>query len=330
MLKRLPIVVATAAALVLTMGAPAFAIDGDTPGTTTPEVTPGAGNGGISVVITQSSSWGGSTATTTGTTTTTVAPMCWFEAGMTGYEYYEYWKPGGPAREADTLDDYAAQGLLNPEYEKYATDTTGYWYDPTCQYDAPAATRGPYVVRDSIYVPAGTPAPVAQVEIDPVVLAQAARDAMDLPEGTLRWNPSLAGSGATVVGTDTWVWLEGGAPTITVTAQIPGGLGATVTANFASMTLKAGKFAAPETCTNPGTPWTAGATDTCSLTFTRSTADGTDTKLPPATLTATQTWAATWNTTEDPTPQPFDGDAPTVTATAQLPVAEIQSIVTRG
>ncbi|GEK22313.1 hypothetical protein [Cellulomonas xylanilytica] len=330
MLKRLPLVLATAAALVLGAVAPATAaggIDGDKGGTTPPEVTPGSGNGSIQVVITQSTSSGGGVVTTTGASTAWVAPMCWFEAGMTGYEYYEYWKPGGPARESDTLDDYAYQGLLNPEYEKYATDQTGYWYDPTCQFDAPASTRGPYILRESIYVPAGTPPPVAQVEIDPEVLARAARDAMELPQGELRWNPSLDGTGATVVNAETWVWLDGGAPTVFVRAEIPNVLAATVTANMTGLTLE-GDGAGVTRCDGPGTPWTAGAGNpTCSLTFTRSSADGTTSLLPTSTLTATQNWTASWSTDADPTPREIEGD--TVTTTAELPVAEIQSIVTR-
>ncbi len=233
---------------------------------------------------------------------------------------------GRSARESDTLDDYAYQGLLNPEYEKYATDQTGYWYDPTCQFDAPASTRGPYILRESIYVPAGTPPPVAQVEIDPEVLARAARDAMELPQGELRWNPSLDGTGATVVNAETWVWLDGGA-TVFVRAEIPNVLAATVTANMTGLTLE-GDGAGVTRCDGPGTPWTAGAGNpTCSLTFTRSSADGTTSLLPTSTLTATQNWTASWSTDADPTPREIEGD--TVTTTAELPVAEIQSIVTR-
>ena len=66
-----------------------------------------------------------------------VAPRCWHASGWTGYDYYEYWKDGGPARSQRTLDDYAAQGLLNPDFADYATATEGAWWEPTCRSDVP-------------------------------------------------------------------------------------------------------------------------------------------------------------------------------------------------
>lgn len=42
-----------------------------------------------------------------------VDPVCWYRRGQTGMEYFEYWKPGGPARQSCTLEAYAAQGLLH-------------------------------------------------------------------------------------------------------------------------------------------------------------------------------------------------------------------------
>jgi hypothetical protein len=248
---------------------------------------------------------------------------------MTGHDYYEYWKDGGEAGKSDTLNDFIYQGGRHEGFETHKDDTEGHWYGPICQYDAPASVRDPYQLRPAIYVMAGETPPVTEVQVDPEVLAQMARDAMDLPEGTVRWNPSLVGSGATVVNTDTWVWLDGADVTISVTAAIPSGLAATVTADLAHLTLSAPGYAPRTECAGAGTPWTAGATSTdCSLLFTRSTANGSSAKLPTTTITATAAWTATWNTTADATPRAIAVDP--VTTTAEIPVAEIQSIVTRG
>ena len=68
-----------------------------------------APGGSVSVVVSASGqrSGGGSFETRVRTS----APVtCWYGRGMSGLEYFEYWKPGGPARQADTLDKYAAQG----------------------------------------------------------------------------------------------------------------------------------------------------------------------------------------------------------------------------
>ncbi|GEL98884.1 hypothetical protein [Cellulomonas terrae] len=340
MLRRLALAVVAATALSLVAVAPAMADDppgfeGNVPGLpspSTPEVTPGAGAGSVQVTVSQTGTTAGGTTFSPPTTVRTVAPICWYSRGQTGYDYYEYWKPGGPARNAGTLDAYAAQGLLHPNYEAYATDTTGYWYEPRCQYDAPTETYLAYRgTHPPVFVPAGEPAPAQDATVDPEVLAQIASESMDLPEGTIRWNPSLVGSGATVVNTDTWVWVEGAATSVSVTASIPSGLSATVNAVLSGMELSA-PGSDGTTCADTGTPWTAGATSTsCALTFYRSTANQpvkAGQSLPTATLTATATWTASWVSSVDPNPTALP--AQTLATTAEVPVAEIQSIVTRG
>ena len=287
--------------------------DGNSPIDPPPAPPPGpdSSSGSISVTVTVNGS------TSTGrtfasTSTSTVAPMCWLGRGPTGMEYYEYWKPGGPAREADTLDDYAAQGLLHDGFEAYATDNEGRWYESTCRVDAPAEVSSAYFLsHDAVWVPAGAPAPAPEAQVDPAVLAQIASDSMDLPRGTIRWNPSLGGTGATIVNAETWVWVEDGATTASVTAEVPG-TWARVDATLSSLTLDA-PGADSVTCPDTGTPWTAGATSTtCSTTFFRSTARlpvKSGQSMPTATLTATATCSASWVSSQDP-------DTPTEAADA--------------
>ncbi|NTW40584.1 MAG: hypothetical protein HGA44_11980 [Cellulomonadaceae bacterium] len=250
---------------------------------------------------------------------------------MSGFEYFEHWKPGGPARQSPTLDAYAAQGLLHAGYESYATDTEGHWYEATCRTDAPGAYATDYfLAHPAVWVPAGVPAPAVEAVVDPAVLAQVASDAMDLPTGTIRWNPSLDGSGATVVNMDTWVWVEDAPTTVSVRAEIPG-TWAQVDAVLSGLDLTA-PGADDAHCPDTGIPWVQGAgSTTCKINFYRSSANQTvkaGQSWPTATLTATASWTASWTSSQDATPTALP--AQTLTATAEIPVAEIQSVVTNG
>ncbi|SFJ61887.1 hypothetical protein [Cellulomonas sp. KH9] len=324
---------ALAALLILAApgGGAGYAGEGDQqspPPASTP-VTPQAGDGTIAVTVTSSGSTGEGRSFSS-SVQATVAPDCWLRAGRTGYEYYEYWKPGGEARNSGTLDDFAYQGLLHPDYEAHATDDEGRWYEPYCRYDTDAETSFEYyTTRQAVFVPAGDPPPAVDVVVDPQQLVRIAQDSMELPTGTIRWNPSLDGSGATVVNKPTFVWVEGAPADVEVTASVPG-VWARVEARVSQLRLDA-QNAESASCPDVGTPYTPGmTTSSCSLTFTRSSANLMPPKagqsLPTATLTATAVWEATWTSSVDPAPQPLDMQ--TVETSAEIPVAEIQSVVT--
>lgn len=341
MLRALAVVVATAA-LAIGLGSSAQAgprglfADGYTntgpePDPTTPVVTPEAAGGSIEVTVTTSGS------TVEGTpfarsAVRSIPPLCWYGQGKTGQEYYEYWKPGGVARESGTLDAFAAQGLLHADFESHATDTEGHWYEATCRYDAPGdqATKY-YLFHPAVWVGPADPVPPSDADVDPEVLAQIAFDAMDLPQGTIRWNPTLEGSGATVVNLDTWVWVEGAPTAVSVTAQVPSGTWARVDASMDQLNLTA-PGASPVSCADTGVAWTAGATSTsCKIVFTRSTANQpikAGYSVPTSTLTATGSWSASWVSSANPT-TPTALPAQDLTSTAEIPVAEIQTLVTR-
>jgi hypothetical protein len=161
---------------------------------------------------------------------------------------------------------------------------------------------------------------------------EAARDAMVLPTGTIRWNPSAQGSGATVVAMPTFVWVENSTTAVQVRAEIPAtNTWAQIDASMAALTLQADGAVQEKACTDNGTPYAAGmTTSSCSITFTHSSA-----KQPikpgqtqrTSTLTAVASWTATWTSSLDATPQPLE--VPTTTTSAEVPVAEIQAVVTR-
>jgi len=305
---------------------------GQQPTPAAPVVTAEAAAGSIEVTVTTS----GSTVEGvpfTRSSVRSVAPVCWYGRGMTGAAYFEYWKPGGVARQSGTLDAYAAQGLLHPGYEAYATDTAGHWYEGTCRADATADQATAYQAsHPPLFVLASQPVPAPQADVAPAVLAQVAFKAMDLPHGVIRWNPTLEGSGATVVNTDTWVWVEGSPTTVSVTAQVPSGTWAQVDATLDHLDLTA-PGADPASCKDTGVAWTKGATSTsCSIVFSHSSANQpvkTGQTLPTVTLTATGSWTATWFSSLDPTRTALP-PAQDVTTTTEIPVAEIQALVTLG
>ncbi|QQO79171.1 hypothetical protein JJJ15_11530 [Actinomyces sp. HMT897] len=170
----------------------------------------------------------------------------------------------------------------------------------------------------SVFVPAGQEPPAP--EIDPSVLAAAAWQSVTVPPPATDHNPRLTGSGATVVGVDTWVWATTATPrTLTVTATAATTT-VTLTATSTGLSLQAPDSVV--SCTGFGTPWTPDATTTdCSLTFTRSSAHLGGTTP----LTVSTTYQATWTTTTGRT-----GTLPphTTTTTTPLTVAEAQALGT--
>jgi len=308
-----------------------FGHTGQQPPTAAPVVTPEAAAGSIEVTVTTSGSTVEGVAFSR-SSVRSVPPVCWYGRGMTGQGYFEYWKAGGVARQSGTLDAYAAQGLLHPGYEAYATDAAGHWYEGTCRADATADQATAYQAsHPPLFVLASQPVPAPQADVAPAVLAQVAFEAMDLPHGVIRWNPTLEGSGATVVNTDTWVWVEGAPTTVSVTAQVPSGTWAQVDATLDHLDLTA-LGADPASCKDTGVAWTKGATSTsCSIVFSHSSANQpvkTGQTLPTATLTATGSWTATWFSSLDPARTALP--AQDLTTTTEIPVAEIQSLVTLG
>lgn len=323
-----------AAALV---GAPAVAGTASAPPSVNddPDVTPESRSGSIRVTITVRGLTAGGEVVTSRPAAVWVQPECYYMRGATGADHFEWFESG----EADLLRQ------LNPSWpselferpadlELYKDDTEGHWYHPACdgyrwldEYRTPSQEE--YLrTHDSVYVEAGENPPQTVV-IDPEVLAQIAFDEMDLPLGDVQWNPTRTGDAATFVNLETWVWLEDAPVEIEVTAEVPG-TWATVTGTLERLEISA-PGADTAVCPGAGVPWTAAQTGTpCTIVFTRSSAnqdvkDGFD--VPTTTTTVTAVWAASWTSSQDPTPTAL----PTQTqpTTAEIPVAEIQSIVSR-
>ena len=290
-----------------------------------------AGPDGLEATVTSTSQVGG-TVPFQRTVHMRVPAMCWMTAGPSGAEYAANWGEGGTFFEANGgSGGYAYIRSVYPDFEQYA-DKDGSWYTTRCRTDAPPTLVVEYLrAHPPRFVETGTPAPQPEPDVDPRVLVQAARDAVVLPTGQIRWNPSVTGSGAAVVNLPTFVWVEGSTTAVQVRAEIPTtGTWAQIDATLGGLDLAA-EGADPATCADNGTPYTPGMTSSsCAIQFTRSTA-GRPVKagqtLPTTTLTATARWTATWTSSLGTDPQPLD--VPATTTTAEVPVAEIQTIVTR-
>lgn len=283
---------------------------------------------GYEVNVTSSSTLPGNTPYRQ-TRTIRVPAMCWMAAGLTGVEYAKNWSPGGKDYVNNANGGYPWEHLVYDDYQNHA-HSEGRWYSPTCRPDAPPAYTVAYLDSHPVrFVEPTEPAPRPDPQIDPEVLAHAARDAMVLPTGTIRWNPSLNGSGATVVGIPTFVWVEDAADTVTVRAEVlETGTWAQVDARMTRLHLSA-DGAEDRTCTTLGTPYTTGMTSSdCSIEFHRSSAGlpAANGDLPTATLIATASWEAHWTSSLTTGQQQLE--VRNTTTTAHVPVAEIQTIVT--
>jgi hypothetical protein len=265
-----------------------------------------------------------------GSSVRSAPPGCWYARGWTGAQYAQYQDGGAVERARSQMPD-GYWSTPYPDYGAHAADTVGHWYEPSCS-DQPSAS---YVLEYAashppVYVLDGQDPPAVSQEIPPEVLAQIAYESMDLPQGTIRWSPSLNGSGATVVNMDTSVWVEGAPTSVSVTAQVDSGAWARVDARLDHLELQA-PGADPASCPDTGVAWAPDTDSTCVIVFYHSSANQPvkpGQTLPTATLTATGVWTATWVSSLDATPTVLDPQE--IATTTEIPVAEIQTIVTYG
>lgn len=257
-------------------------------------------------------------------------PLCWMEPYWTGAEYAAGWEPGGIFYNWDTHPNVPEADKFEPypDYEDYV-DQEGHWWIPRCRpYGAEDIEAGIpddiyafFAAHDSVFI---VPGDQPTYDIDPVFLALFAQERLDLPDPELGWNPQRAPDAATLVNLDTWVWLENSPAALDVTASA-GGTSATVVATLETMAVSA-PYADPVECTNAGVAWAADVdpADACAIVFGRSSAIFVDNLTP---VTVETTWGAEWFTGGV---SQGDLDPQTVSDTTQIPVAEVQTIVTGG
>ncbi|GIH45177.1 enoyl reductase [Microbispora rosea] len=193
--------------------------------------------------------------------------------------------------------------------------------------DGPSCAAG---LEPLVWVPEGT-VPAGGITLEQ--LMQIARAALTVPEPKIKLSPDAK----SYVNLGTWVWLDGAeAAPRSVTATLPGVMSATVTATPDHLEIDAGtkddKRATVFTagCGTTGKPYVKGADEDgtkepeCGVVYRHSSVD-----LPGKvyTLTVTSVWTVAGNGNQGGEAVPFAYDPIQVSATRDVPVGEVQSIV---
>ena len=214
-----------------------------------------------------------------------------------------------------------------PNYPAYADDDDGFWYFSRCWRErAPDSSLSAFQTMSlnymtqspPVYVPAGSAPPAPM--IDGRTLAQAAWDAVTIPEPQIGYNPTLGDSGATLVGWYTWVWATGDTPAQVTATATAGPVSATVTAVAGGLDLSAPD--AEVDCTGFGIPWSQGASGTdCTVVFTRSSAHLGGTTP----LSVSASYDVTFTASDGAA---GDLGSATTSSTVDIPGAEVQTLNT--
>ena len=255
-------------------------------------------------------------------------PPCYYQRGSTGPEMWE-----------DSHDPFLnrlleVEGI--PEDERWPDDllehkddTDGaYWYPLCTSANFPGSiedffeyAHAYFDEHDTVWVPDGEMPP--NPPVPPSILREYAREFAEVPMPVIEHNPGTEA----VVNLDTWVWLTNGSfETVEVTAR-SGPNWATVTLTPEQLSLSAPNAVQVGSCASGGTvydlsrPAASQSTD-CALQFSRSSAAQPGNVYQ---VSATTSWSATW-TGSDGSGGVLEGA--TQTATFDLPVAEVQSVVT--
>jgi hypothetical protein len=196
----------------------------------------------------------------------------------------------------------------------------GHWYAIFCGPPDPDGNF-PGHYRDNEWVPDGTPppgGPTSGAVNPPVALSQEVKRQIRPPMPTIHMNPDP--NSDQLVGLATWLWVDQndlGTQAATVNA---GPVSVTGTMSATSVTWNMGD-GHTITCQGPGTPYSSGATPTCSYTYGRSSAAQPGRRY---TVTATITWSGNYTVAG----APGGGALAPITRTASttVRVAEAQAL----
>ncbi|WP_169986135.1 hypothetical protein [Microbispora sp. H10836] len=192
--------------------------------------------------------------------------------------------------------------------------------------DGPACAAG---LEPLVWVPEGT-TPAGGITLEQ--LMQIARAALTVPEPKIKLSPDVK----SYVNLGTWVWLDGAeAAPRSVTATLPGVMSATVTATPDHLVIKSGTGADraevyDKGCGATGKPYVKGADKEgegkpeCGVVYLHSSVDQPGKVY---TLTVTSVWNVVGNGNQGGQAVPFAYDPIQVSATRDVPVGEVQSIV---
>jgi hypothetical protein len=171
----------------------------------------------------------------------------------------------------------------------------------------------------------GATTPVVVRWPSPAELAVQAFRSMNLPTPVIEYNPRRRPGhpDGTVVGIDTWWWVDGAALAAKSVSASAGPNTATVSARPMSVTFDPGDGGTSVVCPDGGTPYDPAVPDavsTCVYRYLRSSASSPGQTF---TVTATVTWGASWRGSDG-----TGGGLPAETVTGSLPVRvdELQAV----
>jgi hypothetical protein len=171
----------------------------------------------------------------------------------------------------------------------------------------------------------GATTPVVVRWPSPAELAVQALRSMSLPTPVVEYNPRHRPGhpDGTVVGVDTWWWVDGPAVAPKSVSASAGPNSATVSARPVSVTFDPGDGGTPVVCPDGGTaydPADPDAVSSCVYRYLRSSARASGQTFR---VTATVTWGASWRGSDG-----TGGDLPQETVTGSVPVRvdELQAV----
>ncbi|MEW9527029.1 hypothetical protein [Microbispora sp. NPDC049125] len=255
---------------------------------------------------------------------------CWYEPGKTAEEMLQdqeavrtWWFHTNPGATEEKFQEFLKQF-------KDKVGQPGRWWSPAYNAADPNGMSCWTGLEGAVWVPPGQTPPAG---ITMQELMDIARAALTVPKPVIKLSPDAK----SYVNLDTWVWLDGAGPTTrSVTATLPGVMSATVTATLKGITIKSGttpeRAEVHDDCGATGRPYTEGGTFTCGVRYLRASIDQ---PRKVYTLTVTTNWPVTGEGNGagagPVTPfiyAPVGGFQPVqVTATRDVPVGEVQSIV---
>lgn len=248
---------------------------------------------------------------------------CWYEPGKGPEEMAEdqkelrdWWLRANPGK---TEEDF--ERFLKQFEDKIGKP--GRWWSPAYNAADPDGLSCWTALEGAVWVPDGA-TPPAGITLEE--LLQIARAALTVPEPRIRLNPDAK----SYVNLPTWVWLDGAAPTTrSVTASIPGVMSATVTATLGKLEIDPGttpdRAEVKEDCGARGTPYAKGAAFTCGVRYLRASVDQPRGVYQ---LTVTTEWPITGDA--DQSVVPFVYEPVQASATRDVPVGEVQTVVRTG
>ena len=195
---------------------------------------------------------------------------CWYEPGLDAEKMLAFMADSKTNFSRIKADDESFNAFIKQFKDKVGQP--GLWWTPAYNAADPKGAACWAGLELFVFVPPDTTPPSG---ITFTELAEIARAALTVPEGTVELNPDAK----SYVNLPTFVWLDGiGQPTRSATATLPGVMSATVVATRRNIEIDAGAGAdraevVTDGCGASGKAYAKGAEFTCGVRYLRSSID---------------------------------------------------------